>query len=743
LIIENLIDLLGLDLWVLMIYVPYDYYNPNHGSFYSSEGDVLNPPGLTVLEYLKEQRRIRDLMNPLSMGERGDPTIGLWARCENCGAVLYIKHLRQNDDLCMNCGFHLKMSSISRINLLVDPGSWRPLFADISSCDPLEFEDYEVYTERVIRAQKSTDLLDAIQTGTGIVNNIPIAVAVMDFGFMGGSMGSVVGEKLTRLIEYATIRGLPVFVICASGGARMQEGSLSLMQMAKISSALHKHQKMARLPYAALLTSPTTGGVTASFGMLGDFILTEPRSLIGFAGRRVIEATIGEILPTNFQTSEYMLERGHVDAIVDRFELREILSILFSSIGSAKFKKPGSMKVGELNGLGQSKEESSRRLWRREYSNYSNSFYPKKSEEKIFENLEDWVSSLNLKEKKAVSKTPFWKNNLPSFADCQERLRGCDPEKLKKLEKRKRKIFYAAEGFSYNDHFLRETVDPRDMFTNRVVLKNPNEFPLGVLKQLGAINNYIDIQTKKSFHTKAFLFSTDLSKPINFKTQENIINPNSHYQSPQMHSIVPFSKRNTFLGNPKSRYIYLLQKWFLNFYPAKGYLNLLLTFEGVFDLFACEIALKEKTKSERVPFFFNYDRDSKSKIFNVLDESIAFAKAQSIQWRTRYEDPSIAWKLKLFERYTFIFPVDSKLKSEFQKQNKFYYSVQKRKLDLFERREAARLADPERVKNERRARNIAQANSKIQNHVLGTQIGSNFKYILEQKRKKPANKKKD
>lgn len=735
-IIENRIDLLGLNPWVLMIYVPYDYYNPNHGSFHSSEGDVLNPPGLTVLEYLKEQRRIRDLLNPLSMGERGDPTIGLWARCENCGAVLYIKHLRQNDDLCMNCGFHMKMSSISRINLLVDKGSWRPLFADISSCDPLEFEDYQVYTERVIRAQKSTDLLDAIQTGTCLVNNIPIAAAVMDFGFMGGSMGSVVGEKLTRLIEYATNRGLPLFVICASGGARMQEGSLSLMQMAKISSALHKHQKIARLPYAALLTSPTTGGVTASFGMLGDFILTEPRSLIGFAGRRVIEATIGEILPSNFQTSEYMLERGQIDAIIDRFDLRETLSILFSSIGTAKFKKSGSLKVGELNGLVQSKEELSRRLWRGDYSSYIDYFYPKTRQEKVFENSQKWTTSLN---KEAMSQPDLWKKNWPYFAELENSMGNSA------FEKRKKKIFYGSEGFPYNDHFLPEIVDPQDIFSNRVVLKDPNEFPLQTLKELGAIRDYIERQRRSLFQSREFFLSTELERLRKLKRQAMLsqrapLVKNGKDSKVQIkNAIVPFSKRKDGFVSSKYRYFYFLEKWFSNFSFSKGYFGVLLTFEGIFDLFACNIAIKEKAKSERVPFFFNFDRDCKSKTMNVLDESIAFAKAQSIQWRVRYEDPSIAWKLKLFERYTLLYPLDSKVIAELQNQNKFYYSVRKRKPDLFERREAARLADPERVENERRARRIALADSKIENHILET----NFKNILEQRGKKPPNKKKE
>lgn len=233
------------------------------------------------------------------------------------------------------------MNSTDRIESLIDAGSWRPLYETISPCDPLKFKDKKTYPERLREAQKRTGFQDAIQTGTGLINGIPIALGVMAFDFMGGSMGSVVGEKITRLIEYATNQGLTLILVCASGGARMQEGILSLMQMAKISAALHNHQTCANLFYISILTSPTTGGVTASFAMLGDLIIAEPNAVIGFAGRRVIEQTLKEKLPDNFQTAEYLLHHGLVDLIIPRTFLKNALSeiILFNT--KAPYKKMG------------------------------------------------------------------------------------------------------------------------------------------------------------------------------------------------------------------------------------------------------------------------------------------------------------------------------------------------------------------------------------------------------------------
>ncbi|KAG6579350.1 Acetyl-coenzyme A carboxylase carboxyl transferase subunit beta, chloroplastic, partial [Cucurbita argyrosperma subsp. sororia] len=222
------------------------------------------------------------------------------------------------------------MSSSDRIELLIDPGTWDPMDEDMVSLDPIEFHsEEEPYKDRIDSYQIKTGLTKAIQTGTGKLNGIPIAIGIMDFKFMGGSMGSVVGKKITRLIEYATNQFLPLILVCASGGARMQEGSVSLMQMAKISSALYDYQSNKKLFYVAILTSPTTGGVTASFGMLGDIIIAEPDAYIAFAGKRVIEQTLNTTVPEGSQVAEYLFDKGLFDLIVPRNPLKGVLSELF------------------------------------------------------------------------------------------------------------------------------------------------------------------------------------------------------------------------------------------------------------------------------------------------------------------------------------------------------------------------------------------------------------------------------
>jgi acetyl-CoA carboxylase carboxyl transferase subunit beta len=292
---------------------------------------------------------------------RGRSSKGLWTRCDKCGVILYIKHLKENQRVCFGCTYHLQMSSQERIENLLDKESWRPFDETVSPCDPLEFHDQRDYTDRLRDAQDKTGLQDAIQTGTGLVDGIPVALGIMDFDFMGGSMGSVVGEKITRLIEYATQEGLTLLLVCASGGARMQEGVFSLMQMAKISSALQIYQSCANLLYMSILTSPTTGGVTASFAMLGDIIFAEPKALIAFAGRRVIEQTLCEDLPEDFQTSEYMLHHGLVDLIVPRRFLRQALSESIRLYKNAPFKKPGRIPFGIQNPISFLTEEKLRR----------------------------------------------------------------------------------------------------------------------------------------------------------------------------------------------------------------------------------------------------------------------------------------------------------------------------------------------------------------------------------------------
>lgn len=254
---------------------------------------------------------------------------GLWTKCSACGTVAYAKDLQANQLVCPECNHHERVNSDERIKQLIDTKTWQPLAEEVAPTDPLKFRDRKDYSSRLQDYQAKTGLIDAVKTGTGLIDGLPIALGVMDFRFMGGSMGSVVGEKLCRLIEHATAESFPVVIVCASGGARMQEGMLSLMQMAKISGALHRHQE-AKLLYIPVLTHPTTGGVTASFAMLGDIILAEPKATIGFAGRRVIEQTLREKLPEGFQTSEYLLQHGFVDAIVPRTQLKKTLAQLIS-----------------------------------------------------------------------------------------------------------------------------------------------------------------------------------------------------------------------------------------------------------------------------------------------------------------------------------------------------------------------------------------------------------------------------
>ena len=317
---------------------------------------------MSILSWIEDQRKLKLLNAPKYNHPDSDGSQGLWTRCDHCGVILYIKHLKENQRVCFGCGFHLQMNSTERIDHLIDLNTWRPLDETLSPCDPLEFRDQKAYTERLKEAQERTGLQDGIQTGTGLLDGIPVALGVMDFNFMGGSMGSVVGEKITRLIEYATNQGLPLILVCASGGARMQEGILSLMQMAKISAALHVHQSCAKLLYIAVLTSPTTGGVTASFAMLGDLIFAEPKALIGFAGRRVIEQTLQEQLPDDFQTSEYLLHHGLLDLIVPRSFLKQALSETITLYREAPLKIQGSIPYGQRSALTKIQEENLRRF---------------------------------------------------------------------------------------------------------------------------------------------------------------------------------------------------------------------------------------------------------------------------------------------------------------------------------------------------------------------------------------------
>jgi acetyl-CoA carboxylase carboxyl transferase subunit beta len=249
---------------------------------------------------------------------------GLWIKCNNCGEIIYSKEIDRNLKVCPKCEYHFRITARERIDLLVDPGTFKEFDSQIHSEDPLQFKDSQKYRDRIKAAVKKTGLSDAVISGTCTLDGIPVVLTVFDFFFMGGSMGSVVGEKITRAIEKAVENRCGMVIISSSGGARMQEGALSLMQMAKTSAALARLRRE-RLPFISVLTDPTTGGVTASFAMLGDVNLAEPKALIGFAGPRVIEQTIRQELPEGFQRSEFVLEHGMIDRIVNRKELKKTM----------------------------------------------------------------------------------------------------------------------------------------------------------------------------------------------------------------------------------------------------------------------------------------------------------------------------------------------------------------------------------------------------------------------------------
>jgi acetyl-CoA carboxylase carboxyl transferase subunit beta len=249
---------------------------------------------------------------------------GLWTRCRECSEILYTKEIVRNASVCPKCNYHMGLSSKERARTLLDDGRFEELDARIRSTDPLSFMDTKRYRDRLEGSKKITGLDDALLVVRGKVCGIDVIVAAMEYGFIGGSMGVVVGEKITRAIELALQERVPLVIVSRSGGARMQEGAMSLMQMAKISAALGRLDE-AKVPYISILTDPTTGGVTASFAMLGDLNIAEPKALIGFAGPRVIEQTIRQPLPDGFQRSEYLLEHGMLDMIVERHQLRETL----------------------------------------------------------------------------------------------------------------------------------------------------------------------------------------------------------------------------------------------------------------------------------------------------------------------------------------------------------------------------------------------------------------------------------
>jgi acetyl-CoA carboxylase carboxyl transferase subunit beta len=254
--------------------------------------------------------------------ERRVKTEGVFEKCPECDAALYKRELEESSQVCPHCGYHFRLGARQRLALLYDEGKYEELDAEIVSTDPLDFVDTKPYIERLEHARRKTGLPEAVINARGRVGGHPTLVAAMDFQFLGGSMGCAVGEKITRLVERAVEERAAIVIVSQSGGARMQEGTYSLMQMAKISAALALLSE-ARLPFISVMTDPTTGGVTASFAMLGDLNIAEPKALIGFAGPRVIEQTIRQKLPENFQTAEFLLEHGMLDAVVDRREMRD------------------------------------------------------------------------------------------------------------------------------------------------------------------------------------------------------------------------------------------------------------------------------------------------------------------------------------------------------------------------------------------------------------------------------------
>jgi acetyl-CoA carboxylase carboxyl transferase subunit beta len=274
---------------------------------------------------------------PMAAGAKEKPSSrvpeGLWVKCPGCSQAIYNKDLATNFNVCPKCAHHFRINATERLKMLFD-GDWIEYDKDLVSTDPLGFTDTKPYKARLQTSIESTGLKDALVSASGTIDGIPTIVASMEYGFIGGSMGVVVGEKITRAIERAIAGRMPVVIVCCSGGARMMEGARSLMQMAKISGALARLDR-ARLPYIAVLTDPTTGGVTASFAMLGDLNIAEPKAQIGFAGPRVIEQTIRQKLPEGFQRSEFLLDKGMLDLIVDRREMKAVIANALRFMGAS------------------------------------------------------------------------------------------------------------------------------------------------------------------------------------------------------------------------------------------------------------------------------------------------------------------------------------------------------------------------------------------------------------------------
>ncbi|MFY9527365.1 MAG: acetyl-CoA carboxylase, carboxyltransferase subunit beta [Candidatus Acidiferrales bacterium] len=271
------------------------------------------------------KREKKPIENPTPVDERRVRTEGLWTKCDACRAIIWKKDLEANWQVCPKCNFHFRLSAKRRLDLLLDDSQWTEHDSDLASSDPLDFVDTKPYAQRLRDARHKLHMNDAIIAAEGRLEGRLVICCSMEFGFIGGSMGAVVGEKVTRAVEMSLEKKQPLIIVSCSGGARMMEGVVSLMQLAKASAALARLDE-ARVPYISVLTDPTTGGVTASYAMLGDLNIAEPGALIGFAGPRVIEQTIREKLPEGFQTSEFLLEHGFLDAVVPRTELKRYIA---------------------------------------------------------------------------------------------------------------------------------------------------------------------------------------------------------------------------------------------------------------------------------------------------------------------------------------------------------------------------------------------------------------------------------
>ena len=568
---------------------------------------------MSILAWIEDQRKLKLLNAPKYNHPTSDGSQGLWTRCDHCGVILYIKHLKENQRVCFGCGYHLQMNSQERIEHLIDLGSWRPLDETISPCDPLEFRDQKNYTERLKEAQERTGLQDAIQTGTGMLDGIPIALGVMDFNFMGGSMGSVVGEKITRLIEYATQEGLTLVLVCASGGARMQEGILSLMQMAKISAALQVYQSSANLLYISVLTSPTTGGVTASFAMLGDLIFAEPKALIGFAGRRVIEQTLQEQLPDDFQTAEYLLHHGLLDLIVPRSFLKQALSETITLYKDAPFKRPGIIPHGIQKNISFVSEEKVRRKW-------NNWFAQNKPSES---NFLDKTNNKDVKKVTELRLLPVAKHHLlPLTAPDIFDVKG---EKMSAGSKKGEK-------------------DPKEVLEKEINSnkKEEQEALYASFKESLSDLSYRDILI--SFQTMFDLFSVDPVSNFAFSDYGTKI------------STSPSTAKQT---------TDITKSEFSDISMSKGFAS-----EGrTVNVSKKQINLTSSKDSEGS--FSSNEKNYLISSTNVLENSISIAKNEIIEWRASYVTQNLEPKINFLKDFSEQFKEKNKTSSKIEK--KFFY----------------------------------------------------------------------